>query len=146
MNGSKTRFISHLRQKGLSATRPRLEILKAVRGIPGHFDVESLIFRLRRKGSRISRGTVYRTVPLLVGAQLLRPVAFTDRHAHYEVVAGSRHHDHLICLRCGRVIEFYRESLEREMKEVCLGHGFRPLAHKMEVTGLCSQCARRRMK
>ncbi len=146
MKRNEEEFVRYLRAGRLSATKQRLEVIRAVGALQGHFDVESLVARLRRKGARISRGTVYRTIPLLVGAQLLRPVAFTDRHIHYEAVGRRRHHEHLICLRCGRVIEFCRDTIEREMERVCRRRGFRPLAHKVEVTGLCAHCARRRAK
>ena len=142
MKDSERHFRGFLRQRGLKLTRGRKDVLRAVVGRMGHFDVESLVYDLRRQGSRVSRGTVYRSIPLLVEAAILRPVAFTDRHAHYENVLSTRHHEHLICLRCGTIIEFERKPLEQELEKVCRGKRFLPLAHKVEVTGYCAQCAK----
>jgi Fur family ferric uptake transcriptional regulator len=141
-------FREYLRRHGLKFTRERKAIVEAVHSSTGHFDVEDLIFQLRKRRSRISRGTVYRTIPLLVEARVLRAVAFTDRHAHYEDTCKTRHHEHLICSRCGKVIEFLSPFLEKELERVCREHQFQPTAHKMEVTGCCRECrvARERQK
>ncbi len=133
-------FKNHLRRRGFKYTRSREEILEAICAYPGHFDVENLIFHLRKQGSRVSRGTVYRTIPLLVEAKILRSVAFTDRHAHYESTVRNDHHDHLICLHCGKVFEFYRGKMEAELEDVCRENNFHPVGHKMEITGYCSKC------
>jgi Fur family ferric uptake transcriptional regulator len=140
MEKCETQFRSYLSRKGLKFTREREEIVRAVHSYSGHFDVDSLVFRMRENGSRVSRGTVYRTIPLLVEARVLRPVAFTDRHAHYEDTCKTKHHEHLICLGCGKVIEFYRENLEKELIEICRKNNFQPVAHKMEITGYCPEC------
>ena len=141
METAERQFHSFLARRGLKLTRGRRELLRAVAGRSGHFDVETLVFDLRRGGSRLSRGTVYRSLPLLVEGGILRPVAFTDRHAHYENALEARHHEHLICLHCGAVIEFRRPALERELQSVCHSRRFEARGHKVEVTGLCAQCA-----
>jgi Fur family transcriptional regulator, ferric uptake regulator len=135
-------FQKLLRSRSLRCTSERQAVLRTALTMPSHFEAEDLLDRLRRAPRRVSRGTVYRTLKLLVECGLIREVAFVDRHAHYECVPGRSHHDHLICTGCGKVIEFSRLSLERQLREVCTERGFVERAHTIEVTGLCLRCAR----
>jgi len=108
-----------------------------------HFEADELYFRLRQKGDRrISRATVYRTLPLLEESGLIRRVVFIDKHTHYEHVYGHMHHEHLICLNCGKVIEFYKQSLEDTLEDIARENQFKSMAHKLEITGFCDQCAK----
>lgn len=143
MKNTESNFRAFLKTRGLKLTSERKRILQGVSARSGHFDVDTLLYELRREGSPVSRGTVYRSIPLLVEAGILRPVAFTDRHAHYERVLPARHHEHLICLRCGRILEFQRLRLEKELEKVCRVNRFHPVGHKVEVTGYCATCAAR---
>lgn len=135
-----------MRSRKLRRTAARLTVLREALAMHGHFEAEDLLVRLRQRGRRVSRGTIYRTLKLLVECGLLREVAFVDRHTHYEFVLGHRHHEHLICVGCGRVIEFSNRPLERKLGEVCRSRRFIPLQHKLEVTGYCEECARRKMR
>ena len=81
---------------------------------------------------------MYRTLSLLCECGLVRKVAFVDRHSHYEHVFG---HDHLICSKCGRIIEFRDQSVSRSLEKVCKGKKFRPTSRKVEVVGLCEKCS-----
>jgi len=79
----------------------------------GHFEAEELAYRLRKKGNRISKATVYRTSPLLVRAGLIKEVIHGERHQHYE----DSLHDHLICLKCGKIVEFKEKVLNRNREK-----------------------------
>jgi len=108
-----------------------------------HFEADELYLRLRQKGDRrISRATVYRTLPLLEESGLIRRVVFIDKHTHYENVYGHLHHEHLICLNCGKVIEFYKQSLEETLEDIAQENKFKSMAHKLEITGFCEHCAK----
>ena len=137
-------FETLLRNRGLRLTAQRREILAQALARDGHFDAEELHDRLRRKKSRVSKASVYRTLPLLEEAGLLREVEFVDRHTHYEKTVGLDEHAHLICTSCRKVIEFRHPSLERALREVVRKHGFEERSRKVEITGLCSRCRRRR--
>ncbi|MDD5555974.1 MAG: transcriptional repressor [bacterium] len=130
-----------LKGRNRRCTAARRAVLRGALSMPGHFEADDLLARMRRTGRRVSRGTVYRTLKLLVECGALRQVAFTDRHAHYERALGQPRHAHLICLSCGRVIEFSGASLERELGGACRAHRFRPLSRTVEVTGYCARCA-----
>ena len=135
-------FRKFLKSEGLRFTPEREIILDEAFSIHEHFEAEDLVFSIRRQGHRVSKATVYRTLTLLVQCGLLREVIFGERHSHYEHVFGHKHHDHLICLKCGKIIEFTNGTMERLQKEICKQHHFEPLRHKLEITGTCEDCAR----
>lgn len=139
-----TLFGRYLAQRGLKATPQRLAVLREALTTEGHFEADQLHYRLRLAGHPISKATVYRTLELLVAGGVLRQVSLGERHAHYEHALGHRHHDHLICIDCGRVIEFTSADLERMQEEICRQHQFTPLSHWMRIVGRCRRCARKR--
>ena len=106
------RFEAFLRSRQLKLTGERLDLVAAVFGRDGHFDADQLHTSLKLKDKGISRATVYRTLDLLVQCGLVRKSSFGDQHAHYEAVHSDEHHDHLICLNCDAILEFYRPDLE----------------------------------
>jgi len=95
---------------------------------------------VRRRNKAVSRSTVYRALPLLVEFGILREVVYSEKHHNYECMVGRPHHEHLICLACGKIIEFSDERMEVPLEEACLKHRFKAVAHKTEVTGYCKKC------
>jgi Fur family ferric uptake transcriptional regulator len=97
---------------------------------------------VREVDSRIGQATVYRTMKLLTKCGLAEPRHFGDGHTRYEPIApdDEEHHDHLICTRCNRIVEFLDSRIEKLQEEVALAHGFSVTDHKMELYGLCPQC------
>lgn len=106
----------------------------------GHFEAEELAHRLRKKGSRISKATVYRTLPLLVKAGLIKEVIHGEKHHHYEHNHEENQHDHLICLKCGKIVEFGEESLREIEEKICRQHEFQPEKVVIEIFGYCKKC------
>lgn len=139
-----TLFRRYLEERGLKVTPQRLAVLREALATEGHFEADQLHHRLRLAGHRVSKATVYRTLELLVSSGVLRQVSLGERHAHYEHALGHRHHDHLICIDCGRIIEFTSPELERMQEEICRQHHFRPLGHWMRIVGRCRRCARKK--
>ena len=104
-----------------------------------HFQADELYLRLAKgKARAVSRATVFRTLRLLCECGLLRKVAFVDRHSHYEHLFG---HAHLICSKCGRIIEFRDQSVSRALARICKAKKFLPASRKVEVVGLCAKCS-----
>jgi Fur family transcriptional regulator, ferric uptake regulator len=134
------RFEGFLRGRKLKLTIERMAILNAVFGQDRHFDAEALHANLRAKGGDISRATVYRTLDLLVQCGLVRKDSLGSTHANYEAARDNEHHDHLICLNCGKVIEFFRPDLETLQDEICTENAFKPMHHSLQIFGLCSAC------
>ena len=132
-------FAQYLRNQGLSFTTERRAILEQILTGPRHFQADELYIRLAQNRDKpISRATVFRTLRLLTAAGLIRKVAFVDRHSHYEHLFG---HEHLICQKCGRIIEFQDQSLSRALARVCKAKKFHLASHKIEAVGLCSKCS-----
>lgn len=137
------RFETFLRSRQLKLTGERLELVEEVFGQVHHFDADQLHMALKLKGKAISRATVYRTLDLLVQCGLVRKSSFGDQHAHYEAVRSNEHHDHLICLNCDAIIEFFRPDLEALQEAICHEYGFRPMHHSHQIFGLCKECQSR---
>jgi len=132
------RFLSG---KGLRYTSERRAVVDAVFEKHRHFEADDLLLWARARESRVSRATIYRTLELLVNSGLVRQMTFGDKTAqHYEQVLGIPHHDHLICLACGKVQEVFSADLEREQDALCERHGFEVHHHNLEVFGLCRRC------
>lgn len=134
------RFIEYIKQRGLKRTPEREKVLREALAMEGHFEADELAFRLRKKGSRISRATVYRTLPLLVKAGLLNRVIHGEKHQHYEPIHAEREHDHLICLRCGKITEFQNRALKKLEEEICRKNDFEPQKYLVEIFGYCRKC------
>jgi len=134
------RFRKFLRQRGLRLTRQRRLILQDALRRREHFDVEQMHESLRSAGGNVSMATVYRTLMLLRDCGLVRELLQCRGRVHYEAVVGRKHHDHMVCIRCGRVIEFYDARIEQLQERLCRRHGFLPLEHRMGIRGLCREC------
>jgi len=137
-------FGAYLRRRGLKATTERRAIATEVLSIEEHFDPEDLQTRLRRKGIRVSRATIYRTLEHLINSDLVRKTSLDLEHktSFYENTLVRRHHEHMVCLGCGTVIEFTSPKIEMLQEEVCRKHHFRPIRHTHQIMGHCRKCQR----
>lgn len=135
------KFKEFLLTKGLKSTKGRHEIIEEVLAMEGHFNPDELFVRLKNNGSKISRASVYRTIPLLIESGLIEEVERIDKHAHYEIVSDKSHHDHMICIKCGKVIEFFSPTLETLQDELCNKEQFKKVRHNLEILGYCETCS-----
>ncbi len=133
-------FKKFLKSKGLKLTRERALILDESLSWKGHFEPEELFKKMREKGLKVSRASVYRTIPLLLESGIIEEVEKIDRHSHYEHIPERYHHDHMICLRCGKIIEFYSPRLEILQKIICENYNFSCKSHTLEIRGYCNKC------
>ncbi len=122
-------------EQGMRMTGQRRIIARVLSESEDHPDVEELHRRAHARDNRISLSTVYRTVRLLEGAGILERHDFGDGRARYEV-AGHDHHDHLINMKTGEVIEFKNAEIERLQEAVARELGFRLIGHRLELFGL----------
>jgi len=128
-----------LRIPGLRVTNQRALILEVIRKGQGHLDADEIYRRAREKKPRLSLSTVYRTLQTLKKLGLVEELHFDDEHHHYEVKPPTEHH-HLVCLGCGRVIEF-KYPLTRLMKrDIAKARDFEITGSEVKITGYCSQC------
>ena len=125
-------------------TQERSIIVDEVFSSHEHFDADQLVERLtsRKDNSRVSRATVYRTLKELDKAGLLRKVARTNGKDVFEHDYGYPQHDHLICSKCGTLIEFHNDAISELLEKIVTEHGFRKNGHRLEVFGLCESCSR----
>lgn len=104
-----------------------------------HKNVDEIHQLVRARDGSVGHATVYRTLKLLQELDLVHANSFTDGTARYEVATGSEeHHDHLVCRRCGRIVEFENNDIERLQEAVAAAHGFRLLDHQMVLYGECT--------
>ncbi len=137
------KFREYIREKGLRNTPERELIIEEIFSNHDHFDAEGLFLRLRNKMKRVSKASVYRTIPLLIECGLIKEVYFEDGHLHYEHIYGHQHHCHLRCICCGSVVEFADDEVLRLQNQIGEKHHFLVTSHRFEVFGYCSECAPR---
>jgi Fur family ferric uptake transcriptional regulator len=134
------RFVNHLKRHGLKMTRERRLILREIFSSDEHFEAEDLLMRFRTRREKVSRATIYRTFDLLNRAGLIKKSDFGENHYHYERSTGEDHHDHMICRRCGKVIEFSHPELEKLKEKICREQGFEMSSHSLQIFGYCKSC------
>ena len=138
----KQTFQLHLDRNGLRSTRQRAAILEVFLGSREHLTSEEIHERVTRRHPEIGFSTVYRTLRLFCEANIASERHFQDGLARYEV--RQPHHDHLVCLGCGRIVEFECEPIEALQEEVASAHGFQLVSHRHELYGTCRACGRAR--
>ncbi len=128
----------YLEEHSLKHTKQREAILDVFLDVTGHITGEDLYQRVRAKHPGIGYTTVYRTMKLLCDAGLAIERRFDDGVTRYEV--EHEHHDHLVCTRCGKIVEFECQMIETAQNEIVQRYGFRLLRHRHELYGHCPDC------
>jgi Fur family ferric uptake transcriptional regulator len=123
---------------GLKHTKQRDVILVAFLESHEHISAEQLYQVVLKQSPSIGYTTVYRTLKLLVDAGLAQERRFDDGLTRYEV--EHAHHDHLVCLKCGKIIEFNSELIEDTQNSIAVEYGFKVLRHRHELYGHCASC------
>lgn len=137
---TKDKFREFMLAQGLKSTRQRETILDEFLRVGSHISTEELYLRLRRKNPRIGYATVHRTLKLFAECGIAEQRHFGDGQARYEASDLDEHHDHLICVTCGRIVEFEDPRIERLQEEVARQHGFSIERHRLELYGCCESC------
>ncbi len=133
------RWTDYLRRNSLKTTQQREVIVAQFLQLQGHVSIDDLLARVRKHQKRVGYATVYRTLKLLTASGLATPRQFGDGQTRYEVSDDeAHHHDHLICLQCGLILEFENEEIEKLQDQMAaqLG-GFKVVRHKLELYGVC---------
>ena len=140
MNEEVHQFKDFLGSKGLKNTRERQIILKELEARKDHFNAEKLYTVLSRKGTKVSRPTIYRTLKLLERFHLIERLDVKKNCFYYEPMSHKKDHGHLICEHCGGIIDFASGSLEILKLEVCKQKDFKPDNISIHVFGICEVC------
>jgi Fur family ferric uptake transcriptional regulator len=136
-------FAAFLADNQLKMTRERRAVLEEMLAVRGHLDADQLLEMFRRKGRPVSRATLYRTLARLVEAGLVHKIEMARGQARYEPMFGRDHHDHMVCLECGRIIEFESQDIERLQEQICRDKRFTMLGHTHQIRGQCAGCSAR---
>jgi Fur family ferric uptake transcriptional regulator len=130
----------YLSGQGLRSTTQRDQILQVFVDAGQHLSAEELYLRVKKNHPGIGYATVYRTLKLLADAGLADERRFEDGFTRYEYKVSNSHHDHLICTKCGVILEFENERIEALQQDVARKNRFQVQSHKLELYGLCSAC------
>lgn len=133
-------------EKGLKYSRKREVVVDYFLAAKRHFTVEQLYNEIKKINPGISYTTIYRTLKLLVECGIASMHHFGEEETRFEPRSQKQHHDHLICKKCGRIIEFTHEGIERFQKEVAKKYSFTPQNHTLQIYGLCKLCHKKRGK
>ena len=134
-------FLEFIQAKGLKTTRQRSTIVQVFFRLRGHISVEELLREVKQVNPKIGYATVYRTLHLLVESGLVEERRFGDGLARYEGRNEVEHHDHMICLECGKIREFSNPRLLQIQEQLAEENGFKIFRHRLELYGACEDPA-----
>ncbi len=131
---------NHLRKAGLKVTLPRMKILEMLENSETrHLSAEDVYKSLLDSGEEIGLATVYRVLTQFETAGLVERHHFEGGHSMFELAEGD-HHDHILCVKCGRVDEFLDETIEQRQKQIARDAGYEITDHSLYIYGICADC------
>ncbi|MEE8300776.1 MAG: transcriptional repressor [Desulfatiglandales bacterium] len=133
-------FYRYLRDKAIRHSKQRDLILDVFLKTERHLAIPDLYSLVKRRYSNIGYATVYRTMKLICAAGLAEEVDFGDGITRFEHKYGHEHHDHVICIRCGKFVEAMNPAIERMQERLAQDHGFTYIRHRMQIFGICKGC------
>jgi len=129
-----------LKKEGLRYTQQRQSVWDELCATDDHRDAEEIYLAIRQSGLNVSRATVYRTIDVLVKNRMVRKLELGDGRARYEHRVNATHHDHLICIQCGKIEEFMDEVIESRQDEIVKKFGYKLVRHIHQLFIICSEC------
>ena len=129
-----TEFLRHGKNR---ITPERFEVMEAALDYEGHFGADDLYIVMKNLKSTVSRATVYKTLELLVQCKLISKRNFGDNLTRYENNFKKHVHDHLICMDCGRIVEFVNPKLSKLPEQICEELGFNVASHSFNIFARC---------
>jgi Fur family ferric uptake transcriptional regulator len=133
---------NYLSSKGFRFTKQREKLIEEIYQMEAHFNADKLYIQMKQKGINISKATIYRTLPLLKEINVIKKIIHDNDSDFYETSFNKVHHDHLICIKCGTVLEFNNEKIERLQQEIYEKFKFVPCEHQLVLKGICPKCWR----
>jgi len=123
------KFQNALKKENLKLTKQRLSILNNIVNSSGHRECDEIYDELKVDGENASRATVYRTVGILEKYGIVRKLELGDGRARYEYKFGKGHHDHMICVETGKIVEFMSDEIEKIQDKIAEEHGYEIIKH-----------------
>lgn len=133
-------------KKGLKFSCKRAAIIEYFISTDRHFTVEQLYNEMKKMYPKIGYSTVYRTLRLLADCGLASVHHFGEDDTKFELIHKAQHHDHLVCQKCGRIIEFTHDGIEEFQMAVAKRHSFLVFDHELQIYGICKKCQKKRIK
>ena len=122
-------FKNALKEENLKYTTQRFSIFEFLFSNKGHFECDQIIEKLKKKKVKVSRATTYRTLDLLVKYDFARKMTLDDGISRYENKVDSPHHDHMICIDTGKIIEFESDEIEKIQEDIAKKRGYEIVKH-----------------
>jgi len=139
-HSAKDLFRSCIRERGLRNTKQREVILDAFLSGDKHITIDELFALIKERNPDIGYATVHRNLILFCECGLADEIKIGKQKTRYEQKVGHKHHDHLICTKCGQFIEVRDEKIERLQNRLAEANDFVPLSHRLEIYGVCKKC------
>jgi Fur family ferric uptake transcriptional regulator len=136
----KKEFISAIKNSKLKNTKQRMQILETLFENEGHTNVDDIYQLVKKKNPKIGYATVHRTLSLLNKLGIIEATKIGNQKILYEHKYAHNHHDHIICTKCGKIIEVASEELEKLQNQIAKKNKFKILDHKLIIYGLCEKC------
>jgi len=136
----KREFRNIFRQNGLRISEQRDAVVDIFFSTEHHLSIPDIMKELKRRNVEVSESTVKRIMKLLTEYGIAQERSFDGQMVRYEHEHVGEHHDHLICLRCRKIIEFEDDDLEMIQERIAHNHRFHLIRHKMEMYGICPEC------
>lgn len=126
-------FRRYLKSQNLKYTPERADILSAIIDCDDVFEVDQLLMEMRKRGHRVSKATIYRTVKLLQDAGIITQALFDSKQAHYQLIYGKAARDYMVCMKTGEHIEFSDDGLVALRNRICRMYGWNPVGHRFQI-------------
>ena len=122
-----------LQDEGFRLTRQRKAVWDELAKSKDHYDADKIYENIKSKKISVSRATVYRTLDVLSKNKFIRKLDVGDGRIRYEAKISKDHHDHMICLETGKIIEFFNEDLEKLQDEIAKEYGYKVVRHTHQL-------------
>ncbi len=139
-----SKYKSALSKRGIRYTIQRDILLRYILTLKDHFNADLLYLNSSASGINISRATIYRNLPLFEECGIIKKALQDKDRSYYELSIRKEHHDHLVCVECGKIIEFCSNKIELIQKEIYKNYKFSPTSHQLILRGVCDKCSRKR--
>jgi Fur family ferric uptake transcriptional regulator len=140
----KKQFRRLFQQQGVDQFTLRFQVLEAFLKLEHHVTIKDIMAQLDKDGISLDKAFVLDSMELLCRFGFANKIEFTVKQTQYEHRHLGLHHDHMVCTKCGSILEFKDEAIEKQQRKVADAYGFHMLQHKMEIYGICSACMKNR--